>query len=150
MIIRTAELDSARAALDRLEKQPRPKEIPIIEAHIGEAESELAMREDQFARSKKLFERQVSTEDDLINSRQQFLIAKAQLQRVRAELALLAAGAWESDKAVARLAVAEAEARLVHVKTELERLVIRASVAGKVLKLNVRPGEFVGAPSARH
>ena len=31
-------------------------------------------------------------------------------------------------------------------QTELDRLVIRALVDGEVLQVNVRPGEFVGAP----
>src|SRR5262249_4738682 len=31
-------------------------------------------------------------------------------------------------------------------RTELDRLVVRALVPGEVLQVNVRPGEFVGAP----
>src|SRR5262249_31158028 len=45
-----------------------------------------------------------------------------------------------------RAAVAQAEAQVEKVKTDLDRLVVRALVDGEVLQVNVRPGEFVGAP----
>jgi len=45
----------------------------------------------------------------------------------------------------ARKSVAEAEARLRVLRTEVERHTVRAPIAGAVLRLNVRSGEFAAA-----
>jgi HlyD family secretion protein len=45
----------------------------------------------------------------------------------------------------ARKAVAEAEARVGVLRTEIERLTVRAPAAGTVLRLNARGGEFASA-----
>ena len=57
---------------------------------------------------------------------------------------LLTAGAWEPDKAIARAAIQQAEAQIAQTQTEIERALVRAPVAGRVLQVNVRPGEYVG------
>ena len=46
-------------------------------------------------------------------------------------------------------AVDQAAAQVQETQTELDRLVIRALVDGEVLQVNVRPGEFVGAPPSQ-
>ena len=48
--------------------------------------------------------------------------ARQQLARAEAEHALLKAGAWKPDKAIARAAVAKAEARLAQLDADLERV----------------------------
>jgi multidrug resistance efflux pump len=47
---------------------------------------------------------------------------------------------------VAQAAVAQAAAEVQETQTDLDRLVVRSLVDGEVLQVNVRPGEFVGAP----
>ena len=71
--------------------------------------------------------------------------AKARLEESAATLDLLLAGAWSPDLAVARADVASAQSDLDRTTTELDRLIVRAPIAGEILKVNVRPGEF--APS---
>jgi RND family efflux transporter MFP subunit len=46
-------------------------------------------------------------------------------------------------------AVRESEARIQVLRTELERLTVRAPLAGKVLHVNVRNGEYASAGTAR-
>jgi HlyD family secretion protein len=75
--------------------------------------------------------------------------AEAELARVRLELARLAepaTGAEGPDLAVAGLRVAQAAAGVDAAETELELLTVRASVSGRVLRVNLRPGEL--APAA--
>src|SRR5207253_10924759 len=67
--------------------------------------------------------------------------------KAKADYELLRAGAWAYDKAVAEAAVARAETQVEQTETELDRLTIRALVDADVLQVNVRPGEFVGAPA---
>jgi HlyD family secretion protein len=45
--------------------------------------------------------------------------------------------------AIAQAAVAQAEARLAAIETDIERLTIRAPLDGTVLQVKVRPGEYV-------
>ena len=61
----------------------------------------------------------------------------------------MTAGAWEPDKAIARVAIAQAEAQIAQTQTEIERALVRAPVAGRVLQVNVRPGEYVGTTSGQ-
>jgi multidrug resistance efflux pump len=44
---------------------------------------------------------------------------------------------------LARARLAAAEARASSVRTELDRLTVRAPIAGEILAVNIRPGEFV-------
>ena len=53
------------------------------------------------------------------------------------------ANAAKSRLAVARARLGAAKARASSVRTEIERLTIRAPIAGEILAVNVRPGEFV-------
>jgi multidrug resistance efflux pump len=73
--------------------------------------------------------------------------ARQQLARAEAEHALLKAGAWKPDKAIARAAAARAEARLAQLDADLERTIVRAPIDGQVLQVNVRPGEYVATPA---
>jgi multidrug resistance efflux pump len=73
-------------------------------------------------------------------------MANKQLKQAEAELALLQAGAWEFDKKIAEASRALAEAQAEQTRTDLDRALVRAPVDGKVLQVNVRPGEYVGTP----
>jgi multidrug resistance efflux pump len=44
---------------------------------------------------------------------------------------------------LARARLAAAEARAASTRTEIERLTVRAPIAGEILAVNIRPGEFV-------
>jgi multidrug efflux pump subunit AcrA (membrane-fusion protein) len=73
--------------------------------------------------------------------------AEAGLAKARADLDLLEAGSWQYDRDVSRADLKRSEAEAGQIETELDRLVVRALVAGRVLQVNVRPGEFVGTPA---
>ena len=49
---------------------------------------------------------------------------------------------------MARAAITRAEAQVEQTQTELDRLTVRSLVDAYILQVNVRPGEFVGAPPA--
>ncbi|MCK6476677.1 MAG: HlyD family secretion protein [Phycisphaerales bacterium] len=59
--------------------------------------------------------------------------------------ALLNAGAWAPNIAVAQAQVASAQAAVDEVKIEIERRVVKAPVTGRVLQVNIRVGEFAPA-----
>jgi HlyD family secretion protein len=50
---------------------------------------------------------------------------------------------------VARASVEQARAQIERTKSDLERALVRAPVDGDVLKVNIRPGEYVSTPPAQ-
>ncbi|MFN4259438.1 MAG: HlyD family secretion protein [Gemmataceae bacterium] len=144
--VRQANLESARAQLARLEQLPRPEEVPPSAAKVREAQALVTEQEDLLKRSQQLYAQRAIGEEELVRRRQAYQTAREQLARAQAEHDLLKAGAWYADKLVAQAAVAEAAAQLAEIEMELERLTVRAPMAGEVLQINVRPGEYVGTP----
>jgi multidrug resistance efflux pump len=144
---RQAALAAAKAELARLEAFPRPEQVPVAEAAVNRAKAELADRQDLLTRIRPLAEQKIATQQELVRAEQAVLRAKALLEQAEAELALLNAGTWNHDKLVARAAIEQAQAHLDATATEVDRLTVRALVAGEVLLVNVRPGEYVATPA---
>ncbi len=146
--VREAAVLAARSELTRLENQPRPEELPLYEAAVTEADANLAAAADELRRAEQLGPkgRRAMSEQDVVNRRQMYNMAKARLAKATADLNLQRAGAWKSDKDVAAAAVRQAEAQAAAVKEEIVRTTVTALVDGEVLQVNVHPGEFVGTP----
>ncbi|MFM8635656.1 MAG: HlyD family secretion protein [Planctomycetia bacterium] len=144
--VRRAALATAKSELVRLEAEPRKEKVPVLVAQVNEAKASVAREADTLKRAEDTFARKVTTEQELIARREAMAAAQANLERTQADLDLLKAGSWEYDRDVTRAGIVRAEAELAKIETELDRLIVRALVAGRVLQVNVRPGEFVGAP----
>jgi multidrug resistance efflux pump len=145
-IARQAALESARASLVKLRAMPRPEEVPIDEAKLREAKAGLVDAREQLARADRGLKTNVVSEDDFFRRKNAVAQAEAQVARADAELKLLRDGAWKPDVTVAESQVTMAEAQLRQTETELDRLIVRAPVRGRVLQKNVREGEYVGEP----
>lgn len=100
--------------------------VTTTQARVAAAAADLADQDDQLQRSEKLKTGIVISEDRLMRSRFAVRTARARLEAARAEV----------ETALARVRSAE---------VTLERLTVRAPVAGLILKLNIRIGEFVSA-----
>ncbi len=146
LVIKQAAVAQARSELVRLEAEPRKERIPLLVATVDEAKSTVARERDALHRTEETFARKVSTEQDLIERRERLAAAEATLARATADLDLLKAGSWEYDRDVTHAAFTRAEAEVAKIEVELDRLIVRALVGGRVLQVNVRPGEFVGTP----
>jgi multidrug efflux pump subunit AcrA (membrane-fusion protein) len=155
--VRLANLENARAALSKLENQPRPEELPPLRAKLAEAEANLADQKSQLVRLRR--SGAAVSEDEVTRREAGAAMAAAQVEKAKADLGLTAAGAWQPDKQVAAVAVRQAEAMVEQTKTEIGRLTVSAprlrwdtgtsptaadATEFKVLQVNVRPGEFVG------
>lgn len=141
--VRQAAVTTAKAQLEKLEHEPRPEDVPVSEALVRQAEAVMHQNEDHLARIRKLIQSDAASAEDLETGQRDFLVAKAELDRVRSQLALLKAGTWKYDLDIAQAAVTSAAADVAQTETELERLVVRASVDGEVLQVNVRPGVYI-------
>lgn len=142
---RQAALAAAEAQVERLEHFPRPEEVPLKEAEVAAALATYEDQQDQLRRIRPLVEKGINTQNDLMTHQQGMLRARAMLEKAEADLALLKAGAWKYELAVSRAAVAQAQAQVEQVETDIERLTVRALSDGQVLQVSIRPGEWVGA-----
>lgn len=127
---------AAGAALFSLDPRLAEAELAIAQsavtttqARVAAAAADLADQEDQLQRSEKLKTGIVISEDRLMRSRFAVRTARARLEAARAEV----------ETALARVQSAE---------VTLERLTVHAPVAGLILKVNIRVGEFVSAGPA--
>ena len=94
------------------------------------------------ARTERLFQRQMIAASDYDKDRFAYLAAKATYAKAKADLERVLAGTWKEDIEVARAAVQLAQSQVETIKTNLERLTVRAPMDGEVLQLNVRLGQF--------
>lgn len=141
---------AAEVGVAKLKSEPRPETLPALKAKIAEIELLLADDRDRLDRERRL--KQSGATTDRGEQAAAFAVGsrEAQLARARADLALAEAGAWAPDVAVATAAVRAADARrasaevaVAAVKTDLERLVVRAPIDGEILQVNIRVGEGV-------
>jgi multidrug resistance efflux pump len=139
---------SARAQLHKLKQMPRKEELPAVQARVDEARANLADQEDLLARSRRLYSQRAIGDEERVRREQAVKMTREQLRRAEADLALMKAGAWKPDLRIAEAALASARAEADRAHTEIERLQVRALVRGKVLQVNVRPGEYVSTPSS--
>jgi multidrug resistance efflux pump len=147
LAIRRAMFEDARAQLEKLEAMPRKEEVPAAEAKVLETKADLDNMELQWSRGEKLVTQNAMSDEEFTQRKQRAIQARERYDSAVAQLDLLKAGAWEPDKRLAQATMDQVAAQVKETEMDLDRLVIRALVDGEVLQVNVRPGEFVGAPA---
>jgi multidrug resistance efflux pump len=142
--LQQAALSAAEEQLRKLQLQPRPEEVPVSEAQVATADATLKQMEDRLARATKLLDTPGAiSPQDYVADQQAFQTARSQLDVAKANLALLKAGAWEPDKAIAAAAIEQARAQVEQARTTIDLLEVRAPSDGTILQINVRAGEYV-------
>jgi len=123
----------AGAPLFYLDDRDTRAELAIKSADLVKAKADVIVAKASVSDTQSLSQlaeavtdRRAISSEELLKRRNALLVAKAKL-----------------DSALA--VVQQAEANLANTQTTLERLVVRASVDGDVLQVNVRPGEFAQA-----
>jgi multidrug efflux pump subunit AcrA (membrane-fusion protein) len=140
--VKRSALEAARARLAKLEEEPRAEDVPPAEARVREAQANLADAEVQMRLIESVTDRRAVREEDVQRRRLAYKAAQARLAEAGAKLALLKAGAWAPDIAVAKSEVAQAEAQLKLVETNIDRLTTRAPITGVILQNKVRLGQY--------
>ncbi|MEW5979305.1 MAG: biotin/lipoyl-binding protein [Acidobacteriota bacterium] len=146
--VKRAALQAARARLARLQEQPRLEDIPPAEARVREAEAGLADAEVQKRLIESVTDRRAVREEDVQRRRLAYQAAHARLAEARSQLALLRAGAWAPDLAVAKAEVVQAENEVRLLETHIERLTARAPIGGLILQSKVRLGQYAACGSS--
>jgi len=139
---REGALEETKARLRRLKELPRSEELPPAYAKVKEAEATLEDLKVQLDIVEKVQDKRAISIEDLSKRRFAFHAAEARLAKAKADLSLLEAGAWKADLEVSRAEISRAEAEVQAARVEIERLTVSAPMAGEVLQVNIRPGEF--------
>jgi multidrug efflux pump subunit AcrA (membrane-fusion protein) len=143
--VKQTNLAVLQQTLTKWEKSPRPEDIPPAEARVEAAAAQLDDAETLWKLISAVSDKRAVSEEDLGKRRFAYLAAKARLAEAKAELEKLKAGTWSLDLDVQRAQVDAARAEVEGTQTEIDRLTVRAPVAGEILQRNVRPGEFAMA-----
>jgi HlyD family secretion protein len=143
LLVAQAQLISAEARLDKLEKQPRPEELPPSLAKVKAAKANTDRLRDQYDRAERLSGKGAIAPEEYVARQRAYETAVHEQARAEAEHDLLKAGAWKPDIDIAKAALKEARAQVEQVIIEIERATVVAPVDGVVLQVNVRPGERV-------
>ncbi|MCJ7452211.1 MAG: efflux RND transporter periplasmic adaptor subunit [Steroidobacteraceae bacterium] len=114
--VRWGDRIEAGATLFRLDDRDLQAQLPLAAAHVQEAAAQLARSKYQSQLTDKLREQHVLSEEQFRDRRFQVQIDEAALAAARAEME--------------------------RIRVEIDRRTVRAPVAGRVLQINVRPGEF--------
>ena len=142
LAVKRAALDHARAQLAKLEAAPRPEEVPPAEAKVAEAKAQVGDAEVQVRLIESVADLRAVKKEDVLRRRLAWQAAQARLAQAEKDLALLKAGTWAPDLAIARTQVEQAEAGVRQDEVNLDRLTMRAPMDGVILQNKVRLGQF--------
>jgi membrane fusion protein YbhG len=140
---RKSDLAAAEAVLLRVVHGPRPEEVSIGIANVNLAEARLQEAEKVMRRMLQLHEGFTVTRVQIDLAERDERIAAAQLDEVRAKLALLKAGSRQEDIDEARSRRDAAKERVEEAAVRLGYCTVDAPVGGIVLSTNVSPGQLV-------
>jgi len=143
-----AQLDQARALRDQqqarlaeLERGPRAEQIAQTRAHLDGAEGTLASARHELERVRPLVGKELLSPQDLDQAQAARDTALAARDAARARLSELETGTTSEELDQARAATAAAAAAVRMLEVSLERLAVRAPVAGFIDDLPLEPGE---------
>lgn len=145
----TAKADVARAeasvAAARIEIESNRAAVQIAAANIEALEAQLADAEHALERDRVLRVKGVLAERQYYTSEKNRDAAKARVDQARAQLdqarILVSMADARLAESLANLELLRARAGEIGV--EIEQLTVRAPLTGRVLQINIRPGEFV-------
>ena len=143
-----ADVASRQAELQRVVAGARVEERGEAAAGVAEADAALNNARAEFKRYESLYADGLTAREQLEVRRTAAAEAEARLEAARHHRELVDAAAREEDRSRAQAQVELARSRLAEARSLLEKTVIRAPIAGVVLRRNYRAGETVPAGAA--
>lgn len=136
------DLESAKDELLRTSRGLRREDVEATVADTEAARARAALSRDALARTEKLAQGGASTPDELDRARRQAEADQRTLESQEAKKHAALAGSRSEDVAQARAKLLGAAARRDEAEAQLEQLTIRAPIAGEILQMKFRPGEY--------
>lgn len=143
-----ADLDVARTDLARMLHGSRIEDIEAAESESDAARERAQLSAAVLARNEALAPSGAVTADELDRARRQSQADRFVAAQFDARRRLVRAGSRHEDVASARAHVAAAVARRDQAQASLDRLTVRAPIAGEVLQVRFRSGEYYNPAGA--
>ena len=135
--------------MTRLKHMPRKEDLEPLKARYAEAKAEFDNKAQLYERALALRKTKAVTAEEVADKKFGMLAAEARVAAALAEYRQLEAGAWEHDLRVSEEAVKLAEAQVAQIETDLQRLIVCSVADLTLLKVDVRPQEYVGVPPGK-
>jgi HlyD family secretion protein len=142
-----ADLSTAKATFARIAHGNRAEDIDAAVAEAASAKAKADNSAEILARTEKLEKEGASTPDELDKAKNMAASDEATAKAAAARAKAATAGSRYEDVAEAKAKVVAAEARRDQAKATLDRLTIVAPIAGEVLRVKYRDGEFYNPAS---
>ncbi len=136
-----AALASAQATLAKTKASTRPEQLAVARIAVEKARHAVAFAEKSDQRQIALAKEQLAAGKQLEESALQLASARQDLSSAEKQLTLLENSPAPEEIAEAIAKVAEAEKALAAVRLQQSLLTIKAPMSGKILKVNINPGE---------
>jgi len=136
-----AAADAARQARTRILRGSRVEERERADADVMAAQAVVRQAESQQRRTAELFAEGIVTQVERDEVRRNLDVSTAQLDAARRRAELVKAPALPEEIAKADADVRSAEQRIRSVRQMLDKSIVRAPIAGTVLRTLLRPGE---------
>jgi multidrug resistance efflux pump len=137
------DLKARQSEVDRWHAIPRAEDVPPLEAAVMRARATLADAEDKKQRATEAIKTHAMSARDLAAADAAAEVARAELASAEADLARLKAGGWKADLEVATANLEATGAQIESLELLKDRLTVRATRDGTVLRRDVEPGEYV-------
>lgn len=136
------DLASARAELLRTTRGLRKEDVDAIVADTEAVRARAEQAQTTLERTQKLAQAGAIAADELDRAEKQAEAERRSLESAEAKRKAALSGSRSEDVLVARAKVQAAEGRRDQAQAALERLTIRAPIAGEVLQVKFRAGEY--------
>jgi HlyD family secretion protein len=140
-----ARAKAAAASLDNLRTGGRAAEIDVIRASLSKAEADLALAQQNLARTQQLFDQGLVPQAQLDQARAAATSAAAAVEQLRAQLAVAELPARDAQQIAAEASLMAAEADAAAARAALELRTVTAPEDGHVERLFFKAGEVAGA-----
>ncbi|MPZ19309.1 MAG: efflux RND transporter periplasmic adaptor subunit [Luteitalea sp.] len=136
-------LDASRARLAEVIAGARVQEIEAARARLAEARAVTTEAQAAYDRAKQLVQDGLISHAQMDEAEGRHDVALARQRTLAEELKLLEAGSRKEVKQVALAEVERAHAEIRQIETFLTRTIVRAPVAGRILRRYMEPGEVI-------
>ncbi len=135
----------AKARWDEAKIGPRRQAVEEARAAVDAAQAQLDQAREAMGRVQRLFEAGVAPQAELDDARRIVDVRAAQLRGARERLSLVEAGPRQETVDAAEAAYREALASLEYVQAQLENMVVRSPMNGRVITKHLERGSVVRA-----
>jgi HlyD family secretion protein len=141
-------VQQAQAQLTNLKLGRRPEELQALRAQLSQAQAALKLSTNEFARASQLVAEKFNSPATLDQARAAVERDQASVNEINAQLRLASQGGRQNEIAAAQQEVNAAKAQLAQAEWRVQQKTQRIPIAGDVVDLLYREGEWVpqGSP----